>query len=468
MSLKISLHNTLTRSIDLLKPIDGKVFRMYCCGPTVYGRAHIGNFRTYVLQDLLRRLLEYSGLETLHVRNLTDVDDKTIRGAISESKSLGDFTNHWRDLFFADCKRLELLEPDVNPSAVAHIPEQIELIERLIEAGSAYASDSGSVYFRISSFSDYGKLSGHKPEVGKLNADARLNDADEYDKETTGDFVLWKARKEEDGENFYPSPWGDGRPGWHLECSAMCLKYLGDNFDLHSGGVDLTFPHHDNEIAQCEAVTGKDLCKYWFHIAHLMVDGGKMSKSLGNLYTLDDLAEWGFEAADLKYFFYTAHYRQTQNFSKDSLSAAASARKRLISYKEKLDKLAGDEKPSSADGSYFLDVVQALAEDLNSSKALGILHKSLKELCSKQGISAGEASSISKDLTKVLQLFGLNSFNQAASLPIPPEIESLAELRFEARKNKDWAESDRLRDELKDKGWEVKDGKDSWSLSKIG
>ncbi|MDA7914582.1 cysteine--tRNA ligase, partial [Akkermansiaceae bacterium] len=267
--------------------MDGKVFRFYCCGPTVYGPAHIGNFRTFVIQDVMRRVLELGGMKTKHVRNITDVDDKTIRDSVSAGMQLADFTAQWRDRFHADCVALNCLKPHIEPSAVEHIPEQVAMIEELLEKGHAYASEDGSVYFRITSFSEYGKLSRldqRELDLGKTQNE-RAN-SDEYEKDNIADFVLWKSRRDEDGDNYWSSPWGEGRPGWHLECSAMILKYLGRTFDLHSGGEDLVFPHHENELAQSKCSCGGEFARHWFHSTHLLVNGKKMSKSSGTLYTL--------------------------------------------------------------------------------------------------------------------------------------------------------------------------------------
>ena len=274
----------------VLEPADGKVFGFYCCGPTVYGPAHIGNFRTFVLNDVLRRVMEVSGTRTKHVRNITDVDDKTIRDSQACGMPLGEFTGKWTRRFHEDCEALNCLEPHIEPSAVEHIPEQIVMIESLLERGHAYTSEDGSVYFRIASFEDYGKLARldqQDLELGKTQGQ-RAN-TDEYEKDSVSDFVLWKGRRPEDGENYWDSPWGEGRPGWHLECSAMSYKYLGDSFDLHSGGEDLKFPHHENEIAQSRCACGGEFARAWFHPRFLMVDGEKMSKSLNNLHTLEDL-----------------------------------------------------------------------------------------------------------------------------------------------------------------------------------
>jgi len=289
----MKLFDTMSRQERDLAPRDGEVFRFYCCGPTVYGPAHIGNFRTFVLQDVFRRTLESTEVKTCHVRNLTDVDDKTIRDSRTNKQSLKEFTDHWRNRFREDCDRLNLLPPHFEPSAVAHLRHQLAMIEILMEKGHAYRSDDGSVYYRVSSFKNYGRLSHLDQRELREGASGTVTD-DEYEKDAVADFVLWKARRPEDGENFWASPWGEGRPGWHLECSAMCREYLGDTFDLHSGGEDLIFPHHENEIAQSEACTGHHMADHWFHLTHLLVDGGKMSKSAGNFYTLDQLVEAGF------------------------------------------------------------------------------------------------------------------------------------------------------------------------------
>jgi cysteinyl-tRNA synthetase len=276
----LNLYDTMTREVREVFPMDENSVRFYACGPTVYGPAHIGNFRTFVMQDVFRRVLETSGQKTLHVRNLTDVDDKTIRQSQEQGVKLEDFTDKWTARFHKDCEFLNLLTPHAEPSAVEHIPEQISLIERLIEGGNAYRANDGSVYFKVDAFPEYGRLSRLADREITTSATDRET-SDEYERDTAADFVLWKVRRPEDGENFWESPWGQGRPGWHIECSAMSMKVLGDSFDLHSGGVDLIFPHHENEIAQSECATGKTFARHWFHIAHLMVEGKKMSKSLG-------------------------------------------------------------------------------------------------------------------------------------------------------------------------------------------
>jgi len=473
------LFDTMTRTVRELAPRDGATYRFYCCGPTVYGPAHIGNFRTFVLQDVFRRTLELSGVATFHVRNLTDVDDKTIRDSQAAGQSLEDFTTIWRDRFRHDCSRLNLLEPAIEPSAVAHIPQQIEMIESLITTGHAYASDDGSVYFRVTSFAGYGRLSRLDQREIRLGASAAVS-ADEYEKDSIADFVLWKARRPEDGPNFWKSPWGEGRPGWHLECSAMCREYLGDSFDLHSGGIDLMFPHHENEIAQSEACTGHVLADHWFHLTHLLVDGGKMSKSAGNFYTLDQVEKAGFRPADLRYVLIAAHYRQPLNFvarddqGGESFPALQGARQALL----KIAKMA--EALSAVSGATALDydsarqqpitgpfapAFAALADDLNTPDALGQMFTAFRSLKPAEMTSAA-ATEAYHGLQVLMFALGLElpPVGEAEQTPIPEAIAALAEARWQAKAAKNWPESDRLRDAVLAEGWEIKDTKEGYTL----
>ncbi len=456
------LFDTLSRSARDLRPIDGSTFRFYCCGPTVYGPAHIGNFRTFVLQDVLRRALETGGTRTLHVRNITDVDDKTIRDSQAAGQPLTDFTRGWTEKFHTDCEALGLLPPHIEPSAVEHIPQQIAMIETLIETGNAYAAGDGSVYFKISSFPAYGRLSHldeRELELGKTQ-NARSN-SDEYAKDSLSDFVLWKSRKPEDGANFWPSPWGDGRPGWHLECSAMIAEYLGDSFDLHSGGVDLVFPHHENEIAQSACACGGQFAAGWFHIAHLLVDGGKMSKSLGNLYTIADLAERGHTPMEARYVLIGAHYRKPLNFTLDSLSGAREALAKLAKGARNLAARAGDSVISSADFGPFQAAWDSLNDDLNTPGTLGGLFTGLRDSANLQG---SEAAAALAGFNRVLRALGLVLPEEPGAAEIPQEIQDLAATRWQARAAKNWSESDRLRDELAARGWQMKDGREDYTL----
>ncbi|MBL6920757.1 MAG: cysteine--tRNA ligase [Akkermansiaceae bacterium] len=454
-SPRVRLFDTLKRDYVSLEPVDGKTFRFYCCGPTVYGPAHIGNFRTFVMQDVFRRVLEVGGQKTKHVRNITDVDDKTIRDSVAAGRSLEEFTAQWRDKFHADCELLNCLAPHVEPSAVKHISEQVEMIKELIDKGHAYASDDGSVYFMISSFPEYGKLShldGRELDLGKTQ-NSRA-DSDEYDKDDAADFVLWKGRRDEDGDNFWESPWGQGRPGWHLECSAMIRKYLGETFDLHSGGVDLVFPHHENEIAQSKCSCGGEFARNWFHVTHLRVEGKKMSKSLGNLYTLEDLAKKGYSAMEVRYVLLNGHYRKPINFSLDSLHAGREALGKLAKAAEGKSAPGYKEILKGGDYGVFAGALQKLNDDLNTAGAIGELFGNLK---------AAESEADWFGFYSVLASLGL-ILPEAERKIAPDEIKKLAEERWQARENRDWAASDRLRDELLEKGWVVKDGREGYEL----
>jgi cysteinyl-tRNA synthetase len=458
------LFDTLTRKTMELQPMDGKTFRFYCCGPTVYGPAHIGNFRTFVLQDVLRRALETGGMPTLHVRNLTDVDDKTIRESQRAGKSLKDFTTLWTLKFHQDCAKLNCRAPHIEPSAVEHIPQQIIMIQELVDKKNAYASDDGSVYFDIASFANYGKLSRldeRDLELGRTQAQ-RAN-ADEYEKQSVSDFVLWKSRRPEDGENFWQSPWGEGSPGWHLECSAMIREYLGDSFDLHSGGVDLVFPHHENEIAQSKCACGGDFAHSWFHIAHLMVDGGKMSKSLGNLYTLEDLATHGWTAMEVRYVLLSGHYRKPLNFTFDSLHAAREAMTKLAKSAQQLaDKSSSLAELNSVDFGPFQSAWNTLHDDLNTPGALGGLFTGMRDAAKLEGEDAAKALAA---LNRILRALGITLPDVSQSIvDIPAEVKTLAEERWAARTAKNWALSDVLRDQLATAGWIVKDNKDDYEL----
>jgi len=465
--MNLHLYDTLSRSIRSVLPLDGKTLRFYCCGPTVYGPAHIGNFRTFVLQDVFRRVAEGTGLATRHVRNLTDVDDKTIRGAQAEGRTLGEFTAVWRDKFHADCAALGCRPPHVEPSAVDHLPQQISMIQTLMAKGHAYAADDGSVYFKLASFPGYGRLS-HLDTRELRHGATVASDEYESDKESVADFALWKARKSEDGANFWPSPWGEGRPGWHLECSAMALEYLGETFDLHSGGVDLVFPHHENEIAQSECCTGHPLCAHWFHITHLLVDGRKMSKSLGNLYTLDQLAGIGHHAMAVRWVLLNGHYRQPLNFTLENLAGARSALARLGKWVAALTRQGagtGDTGPRLTPP--VQPAWEALRDDLNVPRALGQLFTLLNET-TPASLSPATAAEMLAGVRFILEsALGLRlpPAEEETTADAPAEVRALAEKRWAARTAKDWAAADALRAELAAHGWTMKDGKETYTLA---
>jgi len=474
LRLHLHLHDTLTRTDRELTPLDGKTLRFYCCGPTVYGPAHIGNFRTFVAQDVFRRVVEASGTPTLHVRNLTDVDDKTIRDSQKAGQTLTKFTQFWTAKFHADCTALNTLPPHVEPSAVAHIPHQVAMIETLIERGHAYAAADGSVYFRVSSFKDYGKLSHLEDRELRLGASeaASATDSDEYTKDSLTDFALWKARKPEDGVNFWPSPWGEGRPGWHLECSAMIREYLGDDFDLHSGGVDLIFPHHENEIAQSCCSTHGKFAQHWFHIAHLMVDGGKMSKSLGNLYTLEDLKARGYSANEVRYVLIAGHYSAPLNFTFHSLDSARQALQKLSKFEHSLRTKAGvSTAPSRAEilahgtAGIFADAWAILLNDLNVPGALGGVFSMIK-VADQSATDTATAKANWLSLWFVLEALGLTLPIPESEVvtDVPADIQALAQQRWEAKAAKDWATADTLRKQLEAEGWLIKDSKEGFTV----
>lgn len=465
MTTRFTVYNTLTRNMDEFKPIDEDTVRMYTCGPTVYDYAHIGNYRAYIFEDLLRRHLKYLGFTVVQVQNLTDVDDKTIRGARELGKSLQDYTQTYKDAFFQDLETLRVDPAEYYPAATDHVREMIALIERLFEKGVAYQSDDGSVYFSIKEFPDYGKLA--RLDMDGLRAGARVAQ-DEYEKEEFGDFALWKAWDEADGDVAWDSPWGRGRPGWHIECSAMSMKYLGESFDIHTGGIDNIFPHHEDEIAQTEAVTGKHFVNYWLHCAHLIVDGKKMSKSLGNFYTLRDIIEKGYTGREIRYVLLATHYRQTLNFSFEGLDAARAALRRIDEFKERLESMCDEsagELPiwaMEARNSFC----SALNDDLNISKALAAIFDMIhagNRAMDENKLSGADARAVTAMLAKLDEVLAIF---QSDAVQVDDEVVKMADLRQKARANKDWAEADRLRDELAARGWMVQDTADGPKLKR--
>ncbi|MCQ2380376.1 MAG: cysteine--tRNA ligase, partial [Victivallaceae bacterium] len=374
MEHKLSFFNTMERRVMPFEPrTPGKV-GMYTCGPTVYNFAHIGNFRAYVFEDILRRTLEFFGYDVRHVMNLTDVDDKTIRDSRAAGLALRDFTRRYKDAFFEDIKTLNIEPATVYPAATDHIADMISLIQRLMDRGYAYHADDGCVYFSIAKFPDYGKLA--RIDRDNQRAGVRIS-TDEYAKDSVADFALWKAWDEKDGDVAWDSPWGKGRPGWHIECSAMSSRYLGTAFDIHTGGIDNMFPHHEDEIAQSEAAFGGHWVNYWLHCEHLMVNGEKMSKSLGNFFTLRDLLDKGWQGREIRMVLLGIHYRRKLNFTFDAL---AQARESLAKYGELFDRMrsvtaAGDGSEISADAEKCLDAFSAaLADDLNTAAAMAALY----------------------------------------------------------------------------------------------
>lgn len=433
---------------------------MYTCGPTVYNFAHIGNFRAMVVYDLVRRWLQERGYHVTHVMNVTDVDDKTIAGARRAGISLRDYTDPFITAFFEDCASLRLLRPTHVPRATEHIPGMIALVQRLLEVGVAYVAQDGSVYFSIEKYPAYGRLS--RIETRQLQHGARVA-SDEYDKEHVADFVLWKAWTEDDGDVRWESPWGPGRPGWHLECSVMARQYLGDTIDIHMGGEDLVFPHHENEIAQSEAATGKPFVRYWLHNAHLLVEGRKMSKSLGNFYTLRDLLARGYTGREIRYVLLSVQYRQPLNFTFEGLHAARSALQRLDDTRAALERVASDKSTTSVRTEVARAIetartrwTEALDDDVNTSPALAALfdlvHEANKWLAH-HALNGAEAHALLTFFDTTNRVLAVEPEADA----IPPEIQQLAEERAAARRAKDWARADQLRATLMAKGYTVED-----------
>jgi cysteinyl-tRNA synthetase len=452
--MALKLFDSLTREIRALQPShpDG-IVRFYNCGPTVYAPAHIGNFRAFVVNDVLRRLLEleFGPAKVKHVRNLTDVDDKTIKRARDEGRPLAAVTKQWTEKFHADCAALNCLPPHVEPTATGHIREQVDMIDVLMRKGNAYRAPDGSVYFKVSSFDRYGELSRVKERELQPGSALKALAADADEKEDVSDFALWKSHKPDDGDNAWESPWGRGRPGWHIECSAMIRKHLGETIDLHTGGVDLLFPHHENEIAQSECCNDRTFARHWFHNEHLLVDGKKMSKSLGSFYTLDDLVAKGFSPMSVRYALLTGHPRKQLNFTLDSLHAAESALATLRAYRATLP-------DSGVTHDVFAPVLAALQDDLNTPAALGALFTVINR-------KAGEADSASFD--RAMTTLGLDLAAHAPKAEIPPAVKALAENRWTAKQARDFAAADALRKDLATAGWSMLDRKDGYSLEPL-
>jgi cysteinyl-tRNA synthetase len=437
--------------------------RIYTCGPTVYNHAHIGNLRTFLFEDFLCRSLRYLGYSVEQVMNLTDVDDKTIRDASKAGLGLREFTDRYIASFFEDLDTLGVERAAAYPRATDHIEGMIELVRTLEERGHAYRSEDGSVFFRIASDPDYGRLSGVDPEQGRRGERVAQ---DEYGKEDVRDFVLWKAAKE--GEPAWDSPWGKGRPGWHLECSAMSMHYFGESFDIHCGGVDNIFPHHENEIAQSESATGKPFATLWLHSEHLMVDGQKMSKSLGNQYTLKDLLERGADPRALRYLFVAAHYRQKLNFTFDSLEAAGAALKRVDDMRFRLENSTEgeEERPTIAGLTETLaaETAAALGDDLNASEALAALFRFVRGVnraIEEEDLGPGDRDRVEQALADVDRVFGVLDgarWKAADKEGLADEaVDALLAARQEARGRRDFAEADRIRDELTAAGIVIED-----------
>ena len=451
--MPLSLQNTLSRSLETFVPLEEGRIRLYTCGPTVYNRVHIGNLRTFVWEDVMCRTFRWLGYRTTQVMNLTDIDDKTIRGAVAEGLSLREFTQKHVETFFLDLATLGVAPADVYPRATDHIEEMVEIVRKLEERGHTYESD-GSVWFRIASFPAYGRLSRVDPSAMKRGA--RVAD-DEYEKEDVRDFAVWKGAKEGEPDSAtWTTPLGRGRPGWHLECSAMAMKYLGETLDIHTGAVDNIFPHHENEIAQSEGATGKAFVRTWMHAEHLVVDNEKMSKSKGNFFTLPDLLARGASPRAIRYLLLSVPYRQKLNFTFDALAGAASALERLESLDRRLEERCGGSAGTDATPGFAARLAGSLAgfragleDDLNTAAALGALFGAVKETnadLEAGRLTSGDAAAARAFLRRADEVLGVLPKEERASLDAG--IEGKIEARQAARKRRDFAAADAIRDEL--------------------
>ncbi len=458
-SCNIHFFNTFSRREEEFTPINPDKVKMYTCGPTVYDYAHIGNFRAFLFEDLLKRWLKHCGFNVLHVMNLTDVDDKTIKGSRKQGISLKQYTEHYANAFFEDIEALNIEPADYYPKATEHIEEMVKLIKKLIDKGYAYKGEDGSIYFAINKFKNYGQLSGI--HVAELKAGARVR-VDEYAKEEAQDFALWKAWTIEDGEVFWETDLGKGRPGWHIECSAMSMKYLGESFDIHCGGVDNIFPHHENEIAQSEAATGKRFVNYWLHNEHLLVEGRRMAKRFGNYYTLRDLLGRGCDPRAIRFLLLSTHYRQQFNFTFEALEAARSAVERIENLMRRLREINGKGSERKIEG--LIDKAdslfgKAMNDDLNINVALASLFDFIREvnnLIDADLLTRDEARQVKSIIESFDEVLGILRKTEKEET-LPKEVGEIIKKREEARKNKNWKTADELRQQLKAMGYIIED-----------
>lgn len=464
MSLKF--YNTASRKKEDFEPLKPGEVKLYTCGPTVYDQAHIGNFRTFLFEDLLKRFLILRGFKVTHVMNITDVDDKTIKRSREQGMSIRELTETNTDRFFQDLKTLRIVPADHYPKATDYVDDMIAMVETLVANDAAYVTDDGSVYFSISKYPDYGKLAHLKMESMRIGERVL---SDDYAKDNPTDFVLWKAWKPEDGPVKWSSPWGEGRPGWHIECSVMSTRLLGDEFDIHCGGVDNIFPHHENEIAQSKCA-GKPFARYWLHSEHLMVDSGKMSKSLGNFYRLSDLLDKGYRPEVIRYMMLSGHYRTKLNFSISKYDEAAAAVQRINTLQSRFTELSGDEEWPTVP---FITetgekILSAMDDDLDVPAALSVIFdwvRAANVKLDQREVDADFILSGIRTLDLIDRLFGCTPKPEKDQ--IPAEVESLVQRRQDARKAKDWALADEIRDKLAELGWEVKDTPEGAKVSQL-
>ncbi len=477
MALKV--YDTASRSLKPFDPLEAGKARVYACGPTIYDHAHIGNFRTFLFFDLVHRYLEWSGYEVRFVMNLTDVDDKTIAGALEAGVSVAEFTAPFGEVFLEDSRTLGILPADVYPRATDYIPPMVAFVERLVDSGHAYRAEDGAVYFSIASFEGYGKLKGIDPS--SLRVGARIAH-DEYEKEDARDFALWKKASEGDEavQAAWDSPWGRGRPGWHLECSVMAVTELGETLDMHLGGEDLVFPHHENEIAQSEAATGRPFVRNWLHVKHLRLESRKMSKSLGNFVTVRELLEEGHDPASIRHLLVSAHYRSDLNFTRDGLSASASAVQRLVDFTSRLDSVATDEAADASDLPALTEEAlgafrEAMDDDFNVPDALAALYTLVSRvnvaLDGRTAVRPADRDHVLDAVSSMDRVFGLVEVARA-SRSVDDDVAAWVERkigeRAHARAVRDFAAADAIRDELAGRGIVLEDGPDGTRWKVVG
>ena len=459
--MSLRFYNTLSKKIEKFNPISKDIVKIYTCGPTVYDMAHIGNFRTFLFEDLLKRFLIYKGYNVYHVMNITDVDDKTIKRAKKDRKLFEELTSKYSKQFMEDIEYLKIFPADVYPRATDHIEEMIEMIVKLEKDGIAYLSKDNSIYYQLSKDDGYGRLINLN--LSKLKSTDRMIN-DEYSKENPQDFSLWKSWDSEDGDIFWDSPWGKGRPGWHIECSAMSIKYLGEHFDIHCGGVDNIFPHHENELAQSVSATNKPFVNYWMHSEHLQLKGGKMSKTEGNFYTISDLKSKGYSPEEIRFVMLSAHYRTKLSFSIEQCLEARTAIQRIASLYNRLINIANGNLDKYNLPIEFQDFIKALDNDLDTPKALAIFFKWIRSINKK--IDNNQAMN-NKDINGSIQFLKIvdNIFGLLIKEDSPPdEIHSIVEEREVYRKAGDWEKADQLRDKIYSLGWVIEDKADGVSI----
>ncbi len=459
--MPLKFYNTMARKKEAFKPIKAGFAGFYTCGPTVYNYAHIGNFRTYIFEDILRRTLKMSGYTVRQVMNITDVEDKIIKACREQKIGLKEFTEKYTQAFFEDLKTLNIEPAEVYPRATQTIPEMVAMIKALMQKGYAYRGDDGTVYYSIAKFRDYGKLA--HIYVKSLKAGARVKQ-DEYTKEEVQDFALWKAWDVNDGDVFWETELGKGRPGWHIECSAMSIKNLGETFDLHTGGVDNIFPHHQNEIAQSEGATGKRFVNYWMHSEHLLVDNKKMSKSLGNFYTLRDILQKGYNPRGLRYLLLSSHYRQKLNFTFDALNAAENTVAKLVDFVDALDGYKSDakdnEKISAAAKAALKKFVKAMQDDLDTPKALAAMFElvsATNKAMEEKKFSTANAKDVLAAMAEFDNVLGILAHEK---VKLTDRQEALLKKRQRARQEKDWKTADGIRKQLEAEGIVLEDTED--------